>query len=85
MKVALVVRSLARGGTERQLAMLARVLKSSGVEVVVLVFYGGGSFEKDLNEAGIRVIALDKASRWDLAGFTWRFIRALREERPNIL
>lgn len=85
MKVALLVRSLERGGAERQLVMLARVLKSSGVEVVVLVFYGGGPFEKDLIEAGIRVIALDKASRWDLAGFTWRFVRALRQERPNIL
>lgn len=85
MKVALLVRSLERGGAERQLVMLARVLKSSGVDVVVLVFYAGGPFEKDLIDAGIRVISLDKASRWDLLGFTWRLINALRQERPTIL
>jgi glycosyltransferase involved in cell wall biosynthesis len=85
VKVALLVRSLERGGAERQLVMLARVLKSSGVDVVVLVFYAGGPFEKDLAAAGVRVIALNKASRWDLTGFTLRFIRALRDERPNIL
>ncbi len=85
MKVALLVRSLERGGAERQLVLLARVLKSAGVDVVVLVFYAGGPFEKDLTEAGVRVIALNKAGRWDLAGFTLRFIRALREERPRIL
>jgi glycosyltransferase involved in cell wall biosynthesis len=85
VKVALFVRSLERGGAERQLVMLARVLKSSGVDVVVLVFYAGGPFEKDLTDAGIRVIFLGKASRWDVAGFTWRLIRALREERPSVL
>lgn len=85
MKVALLVRSLERGGAERQLVMLARVLKNSGVDVVVIVFYAGGPFEKDLTDAGVRVIVLDKAGRWDLAGFTWRFIRALRAEMPSIL
>lgn len=85
VKVALLVRSLERGGAERQLVMLARVLKSSGVDVVVLVFYAGGPFEKDLIDAGVRVIVLNKAGRWDLAGFTWRFITALRAEMPSIL
>lgn len=85
MKVALLVRSLERGGAERQLVMLARVLKSAGVDVVVLVFYAGGPFEKDLTDAGVRVVVLNKGGRWDLTGFTWRFIRALRDERPSIL
>lgn len=85
MKIGLLVRSLERGGAERQLVMLARVLQAAGVEVVVIVFYGGGPFQKDLEDAAIPVRALGKTSRWDLASFGARFVRVLRDEAPDFL
>lgn len=85
MKVALFIRSLERGGAERQLVMLATVLRTAGVDVVVIVFYGGGPFEADLHRAGIRVVSLRKSGRWDLALVAFRLARVLNQERPDIL
>lgn len=85
MKLALLVRSLERGGAERQLVVLAKAMQSPTVEVVVIVFYGGGPLEKELLDSGVRVVSLNKAGRWDLAGFTGRFLSVLKAERPDIL
>jgi len=85
MKVVLLVRSLDRGGAERQLVMLARVLRDCGVDVVVVVFYDGGPFERDLVRLGIRVRSLGKAGRWDLVAFGFRFARVIKEENPDLL
>jgi len=85
MKIALLIRSLNYGGTERQLVALAKGLHERGHPVGVAVFYPNGPLEKDLREAGVPVRALDKRGRWDVLGFLWRLIRLLREERPDIL
>lgn len=81
----LLIRSLNYGGTERQLVALAKGLHERGHSVGVAVFYPGGLLEKDLREAGIPVLALDKRGRWDVLGFLLRLTRLLREERPDIL
>jgi hypothetical protein len=51
----------------------------------VLVFYGGGELEADLLKRGVRVESLAKAGRWDVVGFSYRLLRSLRRERPDIL
>jgi glycosyltransferase involved in cell wall biosynthesis len=51
----------------------------------VLVFYGGGELEADLLKRGVRVQSLGKSGRWDLVGFSFRLLRAVRRERPDIL
>jgi glycosyltransferase involved in cell wall biosynthesis len=53
--------------------------------VRVVVFYSGGSLEKELREAGVRVRGLNKRGRWDLLGFLLRLVRFLREEKPDTL
>ncbi len=85
IRVVFLIRSLNRGGTERQLATLARSLDRSRFTLTVLTFYAGGSYAKEISDLGIPVISLDKRGRWDLLGFFWRLINELRQLKPQIL
>lgn len=85
MKVLLLIQNLARGGSERQLVVLAKGLREKGIDVAVGVFYTGGALEPELTRAGVRIIDLKKSGRWDLAGFLWRTRRAIAQEAPDVL
>jgi glycosyltransferase involved in cell wall biosynthesis len=85
MKIVLLIRSLTFGGAERQLVALARELHRRGHDVRVGVFYAGGPLEADLHAAGVPVTVFDKCGRWDVAGFLYRLVRFLREERPHVV
>lgn len=85
VKIVLLIRSLERGGAERQAVMLARGLRDAGVDVCVMVFYGGGAFERDLERAGIRQVVLGKSGRWDVVAFLQRLVRELRREKPDVV
>ena len=84
MKV-LFVRSLGRGGAERQVVALAAGMRNRGCTVKVLAFYGEGELGADLIAQGVQVLALDKRSRWDVASFMRRLRRLVREEQPDVL
>jgi glycosyltransferase involved in cell wall biosynthesis len=85
MKIALLCRSLNLGGTERQLVTLAKGFRQRGIDVTVLVFYGGGDLEKELHADGVRVIDLRKSGRWDLLPFFLRLRREVRELDPELV
>ena len=85
MRVVFLVRSLNYGGVERQLVILAKSMDKTRFEPVVVCFYGGGPLESELVQAGIRVIALGKHSRWDVVGFLWRLSRTIGELKPDVL
>lgn len=85
MRVAFLIRSLGRGGSERQLVELAKGLSARGHDISVLVFYGGGVLEKELAGSGIPIIYLDKKHRWDIVGFFIRLIKGVKKEKPEIL
>lgn len=80
-----LVRSLDRGGAERQLVTLTKELAKRGHQVAVAVFYSGGVFEAELAAAGVRLIRLDKKGRWDVLPFLIRLVRLVRQERPAVL
>ncbi len=85
MKICFLLRALHLGGAERQLVILAKGLSERGHDVVIALFYSGGSLEKELREAGIRIQPLHKRGRWDIIPFFFRLRRVAREERPDIL
>jgi glycosyltransferase involved in cell wall biosynthesis len=85
LRLAFLVRSMERGGAERQLMVLARGLRGRGHDVSVIVFYGGGPLEGELRAGGVRVRTVGKRGRWDLVSFLARLRRVLREERPDVL
>lgn len=81
----ILIRSLNVGGAERQVSVLAKALHARGYKVTVGVFYSGGLLEKDLQEAGVSIYALDKKGRWDLIGWFWRYLKAIRVVNPDAI
>lgn len=84
MKIAFIIRDLGHGGAQRQLVQLAGGLVREGHEISVLHFYDG-AFRAELEAAGVQTICIGKKSRWDLAGFFIRLIKAARSLRPEVL
>lgn len=64
MRVALLSRSLTRGGAQVQLCNLAKGLAKLGHEVTVVAFYGG-ALEQELTAAALPVKNLGKRGRYD--------------------
>ena len=85
MRLLFLTRSLNYGGAERQLVELACGLKRAGESVAVTTFYGGGSLESSLADAGVPVHVLGKRFRWDLLGFLWRLGSLVCSSQPAIL
>jgi glycosyltransferase involved in cell wall biosynthesis len=53
--------------------------------VSILTFYSGGHLEREItSDTGIALICLNKAGRYDLAGFLGRLIKMLRTLNPHI-
>jgi glycosyltransferase involved in cell wall biosynthesis len=91
-----LIRSLHRGGAERQLVLLALgaerqlvllalELQRRGVPVAVATFYGGGAFGAELQAGGVPLHDLRKGGRWSYFGFLRRLWRLCRELRPAVL
>ena len=83
--VLFLIRSMGRGGAERQLSLLARALHARGLRVAVAVFYAGAALERELHEAGVKVVDLQKRARWSNLGMLRRLISEVRRGRPRIL
>ncbi|MCC7177530.1 MAG: glycosyltransferase [Acidobacteria bacterium] len=84
-RVAFLIRSLDRGGAERQLVELARRLPRDRFTVSVLTFYGGGALEPLLAGTGVELVSLQKAGRWDVARFLGRAWREVGRRRPHVV
>lgn len=80
-----LIRSMGRGGAERQLSLLARALHARGLKVCVAVFYAGGDLEQELRDAGIPILDLKKAGRWSNFGMIRRLVHFVRQYRPRVL
>ncbi|MEW6451037.1 MAG: glycosyltransferase [Pseudomonadota bacterium] len=85
MKIVLFIRSLAVGGSQRQLVTLAKQLAHHSHEVAVVVLYGGAPMESELAGSGVRLVSIDKAGRWDILGPLLRLRKVLHAERPDII
>jgi glycosyltransferase involved in cell wall biosynthesis len=85
MKILLFIRSMAVGGSQRQIAHLAAGLARRSHDVAVVVLYGGEPMEALLAGSGVRLIGLNKQGRWDVFGPLLGLGRLLRRERPDVL
>jgi glycosyltransferase involved in cell wall biosynthesis len=84
-RVAFLIRDLHFGGAQRQLIELATGMHRAGWPVRVFVMYGGGVNEPDLRARGVPITILGKSGRWDVVGFWYRMMRAIRRHRPAVL
>jgi len=85
MKILFFIRSLDIGGSQSQLAMLASGLAQRGHDVAVAVLYSGHLMEAALESAGVRILSVKKASRWNVAGPLLRLWRLFLRERPDVV
>ena len=85
MRIVLLTRQLGIGGAERQMSYLANGLAAAGHDVTVLSFYRGGALTPLLDSARVKLVCLDKRSRWDLLRFIARFLSTLRALRPTVI
>lgn len=88
MKVFHLINTLSAGGAELHLLTLCRHLKRQGVDIVVACMKeqvkGSPPLRSEFEREGIRVIHLVANSKWDW-GFIGRFMRVIREEKPDVL
>ncbi|MDX6513937.1 MAG: hypothetical protein QOE36_3441 [Gaiellaceae bacterium] len=84
VRVALIVRSLVHGGSERQLVSLASGLRERGHEVAVGTLRGGDAFAEDLRSADVTRLDARIRRRSDAARLA-AFLRELRRRRPEVV
>jgi glycosyltransferase involved in cell wall biosynthesis len=84
MRILILTRSLALGGAERQIALLARSMTELGHEVGIATMYPGGALEGEIVATGIKVFPLDKSGRWDVMGSFVAIHKVVRAFRPDI-
>lgn len=84
LDIVFVVRGLARGGAEGQLARLAVGLRQRGWRVGVATFYPGQAHEQTLVAAGVPLLRLRKRSALDLVAPAWRLRRLLTESGARV-
>src|SRR5450631_2397363 len=85
LKVLFLARQLNIGGAERQLVTLANELAARGHEIVIASYYPGGALAKKLDTSRVRLISLDKRSRWDIFSFCFNVVRVVRREQPDVV
>lgn len=84
LRVLLLTDEMEVGGTQRQIVHIARNLDRSAFEPVVLFFRNPSFFVDELQQAGVRVIQVEKQGRIDLR-FVWRLVQTLRRERFDVM
>src|SRR5712691_8973524 len=85
MKVLFLVRDLAVGGSQRQLAVLAAGLARRGHDVAVAVLYAGGALEALLGDSVGRILAIGKSGRWHALAPLARLRRLFVSEHPDLV
>jgi glycosyltransferase involved in cell wall biosynthesis len=53
--------------------------------VAIALFYSGAPLENEIDRSRVRLIPLDKRSRWDLLSFYWTLLRVVQREQPDVL
>jgi glycosyltransferase involved in cell wall biosynthesis len=83
--VLFVIRSMGRGGAERQLSVLARRLQALGFRVTVALFYLEGPLLQELIDAGIEILDLQKTGRWSNLTVAMRLKKFISARQPRVV
>lgn len=84
VRILFLIRSLGRGGAERQLVLLANGLAARGHTVGIATFYPIADRAPEL-DSSILYYNLGKRGRWDLIGFLGRYAAMRHEFKPDII
>jgi len=84
IKILYVIGQLGRGGAERQTAELVKRLPRDLFEPVVCCLHGSDVLGDEIEDAGVRVIYMEK-KKGVFSGTTFRLADLIRRERPAVL
>ncbi len=84
LTVMLLVNDLRIGGAERQLVELARGLDKERYRVIVGTLYSGEPFERDLTDAGVELVSLNRMGKYDFRT-VFKLAGVLRREEVDII
>ncbi len=84
VRLVLLIRSLGRGGAERQLLSLAAGLAERH-EVTIVTFYAVDNALAAERHPAVGWQVIGKRSRWDVLGFAFNAIRAFRSLKPDLV
>lgn len=82
MRITCVIDSLVSGGAQRQMAMLATLLKARGHIVRLLTYYPHDFYRPLLDESGISVEYVPHRTK---LGRVWAMRKAIRASRPQVV
>jgi glycosyltransferase involved in cell wall biosynthesis len=83
-RIAIDISAFPVGGQERQVAQLARGLALEGDSVLLLINKRGRAFRDILSHPGIKVVELERMSRYDVR-VLWDIARRLHSFRAQVL
>lgn len=79
-----IIPSLVGGGAEKVLVLILRYLDRSRFEPIVVVFSDINDYKEDI-PPGVRIISLDKRSRYDNLRLVPALSSVIRAERPDLI
>jgi glycosyltransferase involved in cell wall biosynthesis len=86
VRIAIVIGSLGRGGSERQIVKLVRAAHPNYARVLVICLGEEGVLANEVRAVGARVVALGfNGVRMSSIGPLLRLLRVLRRERPDVV
>jgi glycosyltransferase involved in cell wall biosynthesis len=85
MRIAILTRSLTRGGAQVQVVTLSGELARRGHDVSVVVFYGGGALAARAGSNGSKVVDLRKSGRWSFLKPIRRLKRHLEANKTDVV
>lgn len=90
MKILFLIRTLDKGGAERQLSYLASGLAKLGHEITVLTYYSIVNNSNNFNyrlliDSGVKVLSVEKKSRYDILGFLYRLNTIINKASPDVV
>ena len=83
-KILFVIPSLAGGGAERLLVLLAKYLDRNRFRLVFVVFNTENAHQPDWS-SDAPVICLNKKNRFDFFYLIWSFSRIIKQEEPSLI
>ncbi len=85
IKVVFLISDFTYGGAQRQLVTLVKAIDKEKFDVSVLYYYPNCPLEKDLHEAKVNTICIEKKGRRDFFNFYRQLIVQLKKIQPDII
>lgn len=85
IKLVFLISDFNYGGAQRQLITLVKAIDKEKFDISVLYYYPDCPLEKDLQEANVTTICIEKKGRKDFFGFYRLLVLKLKKIQPDII